>query len=482
MADGNLEQLPVPSDSQDKVVSPFQPFKAVNRFLLRILLFYWICFTFPFPLDLIGLPLGIVDPEGQPPWFQPVSESYKKAFAWVKPVNEEYGKPFTWIYEKKTEACKWVGKEVLHVEVITQMTGSGDTMRAYVGCFCAGVIAVGLAILWSVLAWLVRRWKPAWCPDGLLYRLVCVLVRFFLCGMLFGYGFAKVFPMQFAPPGAFRLTQQLGDMSPMGLLWTFMGFSTAYQMFTGWVEVAAGLLLVARRTSLLGALLASLAMGQVFMLNMCFDVPVKLYSLHYLVMSVFLLVPDLGRLTSVLVLGRAVPAKVFPPMLGRVGVDRTALVLRSLLVVMMLYTQVGSVSQRWMQTYGGEPAPVSGRWDMVSLKIDGKAVTKEDPAFWAWLDFGNKGLVRVGLPNGQPKMVVYRLGWVPEKNQVAWTRFVPPKPPVTVDYNLSEADKLEVKGTFDGKVISATLKPAPEKQYELMNRGFHWIQEFPYNR
>ena len=35
---------------------------------------------------------------------------------------------------------------------------------------------------------------------------------------------------------------------------------------------------------------------------------------------------------------------------------------------------------------------------------------------------------------------------------------------------------------MDGKEISATLKPAPEKSYELMNRGFHWIQELPYNR
>ena len=35
---------------------------------------------------------------------------------------------------------------------------------------------------------------------------------------------------------------------------------------------------------------------------------------------------------------------------------------------------------------------------------------------------------------------------------------------------------------MDGKAISATLKPAPEKHYELMTRGFHWIQEMPYNR
>jgi hypothetical protein len=35
---------------------------------------------------------------------------------------------------------------------------------------------------------------------------------------------------------------------------------------------------------------------------------------------------------------------------------------------------------------------------------------------------------------------------------------------------------------MDGKAISASLKRAPEKRYELMNRGFHWVQELPYNR
>jgi hypothetical protein len=35
---------------------------------------------------------------------------------------------------------------------------------------------------------------------------------------------------------------------------------------------------------------------------------------------------------------------------------------------------------------------------------------------------------------------------------------------------------------MEGKEISATLERATEKSYELMNRGFHWIQELPYIR
>ena len=39
-------------------------------------------------------------------------------------------------------------------------------------------------------------------------------------------------------------------------------------------------------------------------LNFCYDVPVKLYSLNLLLMAVFLMAPDLGKLTGFLVLNR----------------------------------------------------------------------------------------------------------------------------------------------------------------------------------
>jgi hypothetical protein len=482
MTDENLESA-LPAEELAKPAGPrFRPFRAMRLFLTRILLFYWVCFTFPFPLDLIGLPLNILDPDNQPDWFQPVNSTYSDIFFWVQPANQYYGEAFTWLYTTKDAACQWVGEHVLGVEVTLQATGSGDTMRAYVGCFCAGVIAVGLAVLWSILARLIRWRKPAWCPDAVLSRIVTVVVRFFLCQMLFSYGFAKLFPLQFAPPSSFRLNQQLGDMSPMGLLWTFMGFSPPYEMFTGAVEVLAGLLLVTRRTTLLGAMLATMAMVQVFVLNMCFDVPVKLYSIHYLVMSFFLLLPELPRLINVLLLGRAVPAKLFPPLLGSARLNRTALVLRTLLVVAMIYSQFATSYQGWMRMYGGPPGPVAGRWDVESMVIDKKDLAKDDPELWSWIDFSAKSLMRVSIPRANPKMVSYRVNWIGMVNKVTLTRFIPPRPQAVFDFELKGPDKLILQGKLEGKAIAVRLKPAVERQYELMNRGFHWIQELPYNR
>ena len=58
-------------------------------------------------------------------------------------------------------------------------------------------------------------------------------MRFVLASALFGYGINKVFALQFPEPGLQRLTQDYGDSSPMGLMWTFMGASAPYTMFAG---------------------------------------------------------------------------------------------------------------------------------------------------------------------------------------------------------------------------------------------------------
>jgi hypothetical protein len=440
--------------------------RETGRFWLRFLLFYWICFTFPFPLDLLGVPFEFVESKNQP--------------AWMKNASEKFGDVYTWIGKQKDDACVWVGARILHVDAVIQPTGSGDTMRAYVGWVCAVAIAAVAALLWTMVVLFLRRREPGWDTDGRLHGIVRVVVRFFLCTMLVSYGFAKVFPLQFAQPSSYRLTQQLGDMSPMGLLWTFMGFSPAYQIFTGAVEVLAGLLLTMRRTTLLGALVTLAAMTQVFVLNMCFDVPVKLYSLNYLMMAVFLIVPEFPRLIGSLLLGKAVSAMSFTPWFGSVTLDRIALVVRTLLVFGMVYGQIHQSHVRWTDMYGGAPAPVLGRWDLVTIEVDKKKPAVDDPMNWSWLDFSNRKIMRLAGP--QPPTMVYLITWDTEAKKLSLNKVRTPTWSATLSYNVPEPDKLEIQGLVDGKAVSATLKRVKEKRYELMNRGFNWIQELPYNR
>ena len=75
------------------------------------------------------------------------------------------------------------------------------------------------------------------------------------------------------------------------MLWLQVGSSYPYEIALGAVELAAGVLLFWPRTATLGALLALASMAEVFVMNMTFDVSVKILSFQLLLLSLVLLAP-----------------------------------------------------------------------------------------------------------------------------------------------------------------------------------------------
>ena len=161
----------------------------------------------------------------------------------------------------------------MNIEV--QVTGSGDTLLRYL------MVGVNLIVALTLSLVLPARKAPSWATIELFTRL-------FLAATLIEYGFLKVFQLQMSQPGITRLTKSLGDSSPMGILWTFVGASPPYQMILGWIEVLGGLMILTGPTRRFGTLLCLVTTSQIFLLNLCYDVPVKLGSLHYFLMALFL--------------------------------------------------------------------------------------------------------------------------------------------------------------------------------------------------
>jgi hypothetical protein len=139
-------------------------------------------------------------------------------------------------------------------------------------------------------------------------------VRYGVEANLIVYGVIRVFAWQMWMYPSL-LDQTIGSKSPMGMLWTFMGVSSGYQRLTGAAELFAGVLLFAKRTTLLGSLLGVGFLGQVFALNVFFDVPVKLFSFAMMMSCVGLAFPDASRLVSFFVLNRATQPSQFSPSL-----------------------------------------------------------------------------------------------------------------------------------------------------------------------
>src|SRR4051812_13946636 len=108
-------------------------------------------------------------------------------------------------------------------------------------------------------------------------------------------------------PTLSQLATPLGDLLPMRFSWLFIGYSVPYQFFSGAMESLAGLLLLYRRTVTAGLFAATGAFMNVVMINLAYDVPVKLNAAPLLFACLFLLALDAKRLLNFLVLNRPAP-------------------------------------------------------------------------------------------------------------------------------------------------------------------------------
>ena len=263
----------------------------------------------------------------------------------------------------------WTAAHIFNVAAPLSMEGnsaSGDCMFGWVLAFCLLIIAAIASGIWSILD---RNRKS----YAALHTWVRLFFRFALAGQMINYGMFKVIPLQMPYPSLTRLLQPFGTFSPMGVLWSSIGAAPAYEIFAGCAEVFGGLLLIFPRTATLGALVCLADMIQVFMLNMTYDVPVKLFAFHLILLACFLLAPDIPRLVGVLFLDRATAPRPRSPLFSSIRANRLALVAQIVLGFWLLGLNLSTVRQYWRQFGGGRQYSVLyGIWEVTQMSIDGQ--------------------------------------------------------------------------------------------------------------
>jgi len=373
----------------------------------------------------------------------------------------------------------WVGGHVLHLShPITIFTnGSGDTTYDYVWVLCYLVLAAVATMVWSI----ADRGRT---NDGALYKWLRLFVRLSLGGTMIAYGASKVIQSQFPAPYLARLVQPYGESSPMGLLWTFMGASRAYNVFAGLAEMIGGVLLFVPRLTTLGALILIGVLSNVFMLNMSYDVPVKLYSFNLLLMAVFLAAPDLRRLANFLVLHRAAEPATQDPLFKRRPFNRAALAVQLILGAVFVVTLLYQSRQNTKQ-YGAlaPKSPLYGVWSVDQFGLDGavRPPLLTDQVRWQRVIFDSVNLLTVQSMNGENQYFRIKLDAAQKtfslgkygdqnKNWRADFTFAQPQP-----------GQLVMEGRLDGKSVEVKTHRTDSK-FLLNTRGFHWINEYPFNR
>jgi hypothetical protein len=372
----------------------------------------------------------------------------------------------------------------------TGLSGSGDKTSDYVRLLVCFVLAIAIAAIWSAVDW--RRTDYPWLKD-----LLRSYLRYVLAFTMLGYGLAKIGSAmnQFAEPSIDQLMKTYGDSSPMNLVWTFMGASRAYTRFAGLGEVAGALLLIWRRTTILGAAVTFGVMLNVMLINFCYDVPVKQYSFHLVLMAVYLLMGDAPRLANLLIWNQPVgKASLLPPYTG----PRTIWVQRALkayIILMGIAWPLGSFLYRERYTPNTNLAQPAfyGTYEVDEFLVNGQPVPPllTDNTRWRYLSLSRSPFGRSGARTPTDYFSIRMLNRTQrggpfvlssdEKTltlQTASQGNFPDK--LTID-SLNHR-QLALSGLASGKKFEIKLHKLNRDDFLLMNRGYHWINELPLNR
>ena len=122
--------------------------------------------------------------------------------------------------------------------------------------------------------------------NSKLKTLTRTILRYHVGLTLIIYGLAKMFMLQFGEMDLDRLESSIGSKNGMGFLWNFMSYSKFYTMSTGWIEFIGGTFLLFRRTTFIGTIILTISMINVVLIDIGYDVRVKMFAIHLLVMNI----------------------------------------------------------------------------------------------------------------------------------------------------------------------------------------------------
>ena len=372
----------------------------------------------------------------------------------------------------------FVAHDVFHVSYpfVTQLTGSGDKTIDWIHAFCLLVFAAVATTAWSVIA----RRRP---NHATLHKWFHLFLRFAVGSTMVSYGMVKAFPMQMPYPSLQRLVEPFGHFSPMGVLWYSVGASPAYERFCGFAELVGGVFLFIPQLAMLGALVTLADTVQIFTLNMTYDVPVKLFSFHLILMSLLLLAPEAKRLMRVLVLNKTAHPSTQPPLVRGPRARQIIFALQLVIGVSIVGMNLYNARQSWTRFGGGAPKSVLyGVWDVHEMRVDGvvRAGLIGDYGRWRRLIFNsptNMSFQRMDdtfqgyaakIDEGVKTLTLTSAA---DKN---WT--------ATFAIERPETGRMILDGQMDGRKVRFDLRLFDREKFLLVSRGFNWIQERPFNR
>ena len=388
-----------------------------------------------------------------------------------------------YIYQAKDWLVNAANDRIFHsYKELVPLNGSGDTSYAWTELKLELIIALAVTVIWTLLG---RRSNY----NRLSYWLR-IFIRYNLIAALLSYGIIKLFFMQMIFPSLSQLATPLGDLLPMRFSWLFIGYSKPYQFFSGLMEVVAALLLFFRRTSAFGAVVSAAVFLQVAVMNLSYDIPVKIYSIHLFLSSVVLMIYEHKRLLSFILNRSSAPSDIYEVSFGK----RWQNILRQVFKYGSVVSLTGLILLRVNDQFQSMKRPASGpipkgvyEVKVFALNSDTLPVTASMADSIRWKDIVfeegtgsvnttdtlfqqryRRGYFNYVMNDSLKTIVFNRSGINIARDSVLVFR-----------YELPDSIHIRLWGRLRGDSLYLELMNS-KRHFQLAERQFHWLSE--YNR
>jgi len=239
-----------------------------------------------------------------------------------------------------------------------------------------------------------------------------------------------------------------------------------------------------RRTSLFGALLGVVVAGNIMVINYCFDVPVKLLSTALVVMCLFLLLRDAERLINVFFTNKTAPPSDFAPhRFQKQWKNITLIVFKCLVLLQCLFGSIVSVMMGASQ-YGdnAKKPPLYGIYKVDTFVRNNDTIPPltTDTSRWSRLVISYINNARIRTMNDSTKYISFKVDT--QARKIVINTYADTLSKYNFTYTKPQPDVLILTGKWKQDSLKIKFKRFDEKHFLLMNRGFRWITDYPFNR
>lgn len=236
--------------------------------------------------------------------------------------------PLDWKFYQQLFSINWLHPNFYQLFSLSKYAPIFFGATGYANWLITAAIALIGAAVWSV-----RKQGDDY--DNLHYWLR-VILRYRLAVGIIAYGLIKLFPLQMPYPSLSNLHTNYGDFHPWKIYYHTFGITQYYEMFLGFIEILAGVLLFVRRTTTFGTAIILGFTGNAFAANLGYDAGEHVYAAYLVVIALFLFAYDVPRLYNLLVAEKYTIAAKFDPVFSANNIKRTRLVLRTIFVLFVV--------------------------------------------------------------------------------------------------------------------------------------------------